>query len=348
MIQWLRLHAPNAGHLGCDAITPIVQDLPTTEDGKIYIYLGIAYDATHIELFEQHPVYYYKDGAIRLWTNAAQSTTEFVISANVWTIKNTGYITCDKTPTEAIQAIQENKNVSMNILDQYGGMLAYRVKPLYEPNLGRITFAYGINSLTWQSYYIVGFASSDVGYWEYQNHNVTLDLAHSAVWSDYDVPLCKTLKFNYADAMPSWDTIEQMYDLGSTFEQLVLAACTASGSGKVTLGTDVSALGSFGWETAYNIYRSMTYGQGSVIYTTDDNGHHHAFRVVSADKDVVDNEYAAYAIAYEGRAYHDYSSNKSYNITAEFGAKRTDLGNDEYDYEAYAAVTAEEINITFV
>lgn len=55
-----------------DSTTPYVQDLPTTEDGKIYIFLGIAYDATHIELYQEHPVYYYKDGAIRLWTNTAE------------------------------------------------------------------------------------------------------------------------------------------------------------------------------------------------------------------------------------------------------------------------------------
>ena len=57
-----------------DATTPIVQALPTTDDGKIYIYLGIAYDATHIELYEEHPVYYHKDGAIRLWNNTAGAT----------------------------------------------------------------------------------------------------------------------------------------------------------------------------------------------------------------------------------------------------------------------------------
>ena len=56
-----------------DADTPYVQDLPTADDGKIYIYLGIAYDATHIELCEEHPVYYHKNGAIRLWTNTAES-----------------------------------------------------------------------------------------------------------------------------------------------------------------------------------------------------------------------------------------------------------------------------------
>ena len=50
-----------------DSTTPYVQDLPTTEDGKIYIFLGVAYSATNIELQLDHPVYYYKDGRIRLW-----------------------------------------------------------------------------------------------------------------------------------------------------------------------------------------------------------------------------------------------------------------------------------------
>lgn len=56
-----------------DSTTPYVQDLPTTEDGKIYIFLGMACSATNIELVIDKPVYYYKDGSIRLWTNAAAS-----------------------------------------------------------------------------------------------------------------------------------------------------------------------------------------------------------------------------------------------------------------------------------
>lgn len=55
-----------------DATTPYVQTLPSTEDGKIYIFLGLAYSATGVELRTEHPVYYYKDGAIRQWTNAAE------------------------------------------------------------------------------------------------------------------------------------------------------------------------------------------------------------------------------------------------------------------------------------
>lgn len=63
--------APQAdGSAIMDADTPIVQALPSTEDGNIYIYLGVAYSATNIELYPNHPVYYYADGAVRLYTAA--------------------------------------------------------------------------------------------------------------------------------------------------------------------------------------------------------------------------------------------------------------------------------------
>ena len=53
-----------------DPDNPYVQDLPTTEDGKIYIYLGVAVSATTVEMTINHPVYQYKSGAVRQWTNA--------------------------------------------------------------------------------------------------------------------------------------------------------------------------------------------------------------------------------------------------------------------------------------
>lgn len=66
--------APQAdGSAIIDSTTPYVTALPTTEDGKIYIYLGRTYSATSIELVMNHPVYYYKDGAIRLWSNQISS-----------------------------------------------------------------------------------------------------------------------------------------------------------------------------------------------------------------------------------------------------------------------------------
>lgn len=51
-----------------DASDPFVQALPSSEDGKIYIYLGTAYSATAVEMVAHHPVYEYKSGGIRLYT----------------------------------------------------------------------------------------------------------------------------------------------------------------------------------------------------------------------------------------------------------------------------------------
>ncbi len=59
---------PNAD--GSAVMDYFTQTLPSTEDGKIYIFLGVAVDATTVELNISHPVYYYKGSAIRLWTNA--------------------------------------------------------------------------------------------------------------------------------------------------------------------------------------------------------------------------------------------------------------------------------------
>ena len=53
-----------------DADAPYVQALPTTADGKIYIFLGIAYNATNIELYNNHPVYYHDGTGIRIWTGS--------------------------------------------------------------------------------------------------------------------------------------------------------------------------------------------------------------------------------------------------------------------------------------
>lgn len=69
-------------------INDIVQALPATDDGKIYIYLGNAYSATNMELKQNHPVYYYKDGAIRLWTNAQTGGSVTVDSALSSTSEN--------------------------------------------------------------------------------------------------------------------------------------------------------------------------------------------------------------------------------------------------------------------
>lgn len=70
---YLKCAPQTDGSVIIDADNPYVQDLPTTEDGKVYIWLGVAYSETSIELNIDHPVYEYKSGSVRLWTNAASS-----------------------------------------------------------------------------------------------------------------------------------------------------------------------------------------------------------------------------------------------------------------------------------
>lgn len=64
-----------------DADNPYVQALPTTNDGKIYIFLGVAYNATSIELLNNHPVYYHDGTGIRLWTGIDYSSVLARLSA---------------------------------------------------------------------------------------------------------------------------------------------------------------------------------------------------------------------------------------------------------------------------
>lgn len=60
---------PNTdGSANIYAAEPYVQALPTTNDGYIYIYVGIASAATTVELDINNPVYYHNGTGIRIWT----------------------------------------------------------------------------------------------------------------------------------------------------------------------------------------------------------------------------------------------------------------------------------------
>ena len=101
--------APQAnGSAIIDSTTPYVQDLPTTEDGKIYIYLGNAYGPTSIELVPVHPVYYYKDGAIRLWTNNSAAPTPDMASRS----DEVGYI---DHKVGGFKVLVDNDDIELNL-----------------------------------------------------------------------------------------------------------------------------------------------------------------------------------------------------------------------------------------
>ena len=96
---YLKCAPQSNGSAIIDATTPFVQDLPSTEDGKIYIFLGVAYSTTSMELTLEHPVYYYKDGAIRNWTNAVAGGSTVSASQTLSSGTEVGTVTVDGTTT---------------------------------------------------------------------------------------------------------------------------------------------------------------------------------------------------------------------------------------------------------
>ena len=64
----LYMVAENRGNGKARLTSPYyTQTLPSSEDNKLYIYLGHMYSATNLELTLDHPVYEYKNGGIRLY-----------------------------------------------------------------------------------------------------------------------------------------------------------------------------------------------------------------------------------------------------------------------------------------
>lgn len=106
---YLKCTPQNDGSALMDGIT---QTLPSTTDGKIYIFLGYACSATEIELWIAHPIYYYADGAVRPWTFPV---TPLVSSVN----SKTGAVVLDASDVGALAstAINTSNEISLNAYD---------------------------------------------------------------------------------------------------------------------------------------------------------------------------------------------------------------------------------------
>lgn len=89
---------PNAD--GSATMDSIVQALPTTKDGKIYIHLGTAYSATNMELQTEHPVYWHDGTGIRIWTGAEPSGGGG--GGGSWTDISSAFINTDASSIKAL------------------------------------------------------------------------------------------------------------------------------------------------------------------------------------------------------------------------------------------------------
>ena len=65
------------------SLEPYVQSLPETDDGFIYIFLGVAYSATAVELMMYHPVYWYKNGKLQPYVQNAQTINGHSVNTDV-------------------------------------------------------------------------------------------------------------------------------------------------------------------------------------------------------------------------------------------------------------------------
>ena len=96
--------------------TPISQEIPATDNGLIYIYLGTSYSNYQLQLNEKHPIYYYKDGAVRLWTNALSgvSADNYYDKYDIEQITKSDY---SNTHTELLTAVTLPASSSVKVMD---------------------------------------------------------------------------------------------------------------------------------------------------------------------------------------------------------------------------------------
>lgn len=87
---------------GSALLNDYTQSLPTTKDGFIYIFIGIAYSATNVELRPEHPVYWHDGSGIRLWMGSEPSSGGSTVSVQQTLTSGTEIagITVDGTQTK--------------------------------------------------------------------------------------------------------------------------------------------------------------------------------------------------------------------------------------------------------
>ena len=79
------------------------QTLPTTEDGKIYILLGIAYSTYQIQWNNCHPVYWYKDGKLKLYSSQVIPTKTSDLTNDSNFIQDSSYVHTDNNFTTTLK-----------------------------------------------------------------------------------------------------------------------------------------------------------------------------------------------------------------------------------------------------
>lgn len=127
---------PTANGYAVLASPPLTKTLPTSADGKIYIYLGQAYSTTNIEMSPTHPIYYYRAGSLRVWTNREVGAA----STDVGTVSQPIYLTGGtlSASTSTIGTVSKPVYLNAGALTAITSTVGTVSKPVYL-NAGAIT-----------------------------------------------------------------------------------------------------------------------------------------------------------------------------------------------------------------
>lgn len=123
---WLKCQ-PNTD--GSAVMKDIVQALPSSNDGFIYIFLGLAYSTTAMELNIDHPVYYHDGTGIRIWTGAEpESGSTVAVTRSLTSGTKIATLTIDGTGTDLYAPTPPTASTSAPLMDgtaSYGSGTAY-------------------------------------------------------------------------------------------------------------------------------------------------------------------------------------------------------------------------------
>jgi len=177
---------PNAD--GSATMNSIVQALPTTKDGKIYIHLGTAYSATNMELQTEHPVYWHDGTGIRIWTGAEPSSgggSTVTVTQSLTSGTQVGSISVDGNATALYAPTPPTASTTAPSMDgtaSYGSGTSYaRSNHVHPTDTSRqATLVSGTNIKTVNNESLLGSGNISVGGATYST--VAVQIATSA-WS---------------------------------------------------------------------------------------------------------------------------------------------------------------------
>lgn len=225
--------APQAdGSAVIDSTTPTVQALPSTNDGKIYIYLGMAYSATNIELVDWHPVYWHDGTGIRIWTGAEPTGggSTVTVTQSLTSGTQVGSISVDGNATALYAPTPPTASTTAPSMDgtaSYGSGTSYaRSNHVHPTDTSRqATLVSGTNIKTVNNESLLGSGNISVGGATYST--VAVQIATSA-WSS------TTATVNVTGVTASNDVIVAPAPASTSAWAAAGIYCSAQGAGTLT------------------------------------------------------------------------------------------------------------------